>query len=41
MDVKIGPERRLSVKEPMLSNCGVGEDSCEALELREDQTSPS
>ena len=31
MDVRIGPERRLSAEELMLSNCGAGEDSCEAL----------
>ena len=27
MDVRVGPERRLSAKELMLTNCGVGEDS--------------
>ena len=27
MDVRVGPERRLSTKELMLSNCGAGEDS--------------
>ena len=26
MDVKVEPERRLSTKELMLSNCGAGED---------------
>ena len=26
-DVRIGPERRLSAKELMLSNCDAGEDS--------------
>ena len=26
MDVRVGPERRLSTKESMLLNCGVGED---------------
>jgi len=26
MDVRVGPERRLSDKELMLSNCGTGED---------------
>ena len=26
-DVRVGPQRRLSTKELMLSNCGVGEDS--------------
>ena len=29
MDVRVGPERRLSAKELMLSNCGAGEDSFE------------
>ena len=27
MDVRVGPQRRLSTKESMLLNCGVGEDS--------------
>ena len=27
MDVKVGPQRKLSAKELMLLNCGVGEDS--------------
>ena len=27
MDVRVGPYRRLSAKELMLSNCGVEEDS--------------
>ena len=27
MDVRVGPYRRLSTEELMLSNCGVGEDS--------------
>ena len=27
MDVRVGPQRRLSAKELMLLNCGVGEDS--------------
>ena len=26
MDVRVGPQRRLSVEELMLLNCGVGED---------------
>ena len=26
MDVRVGPQRRLSIKELMLSNCGAGED---------------
>ena len=27
MDVRVGPQRRLSTEELMLLNCGVGEDS--------------
>ena len=27
MDVRVGPERKLSTKELILSNCGAGEDS--------------
>ena len=27
VDVKVGPQRKLSAKESMLSNCGAGEDS--------------
>ena len=27
MDVRVGPQGKLSVKELMLLNCGVGEDS--------------
>ena len=34
MDVRVGPEGRLSAKELMLSNCGVGEDSWESLDTR-------
>ena len=41
LDVRAGPQRRLSAKELMLSKCGAGEDSWESLELQEDQTSPS
>ena len=41
MDVRVGLQRELSVKEFMLLNCGVGEDSGESLELQEDQTSLS
>ena len=33
--------RKLSAKELMLLNCGVGEDSWESLELQRDPTSPS
>ena len=39
--VRAGPYRRLSAKELMLSNCGVGEDSWESLGLQGDPTSPS
>ena len=31
MDVRLGPQRKLSAKELMLLNCGVGEDSWESL----------
>ena len=41
MDVRVGLRRKLSAKELMLLNCGVGEDSCESLELQGDPTSPS
>ena len=41
MDVRVGPQRRLSSEEMMLLNCGVGEDSCESLGLQGDPTSPS
>ena len=34
MDVRVGPERRLSTKELMFSNCGAGEDSWESLGLQ-------
>ena len=37
----VGPKRRLSAKELMLLNCGVGEDSWESLGLQGDPTSPS
>ena len=40
MDVRVGLWRRLSTKESMLLNCGVGEDSWESLGLQEDATSP-
>ena len=36
-----GSQRRLSTKELMLSNCGVGEDSWESLGLQGDHTSQS
>ena len=34
MDVRVGPERRLSTKEMILFNCSAGEDSWESLELQ-------
>ena len=40
MDVRVGLWRRLSSKELMLLNCGVGEDSWESLGLQGDPTSP-
>ena len=40
MDVRVGLWRRLSPKELMLLNCGVGEDSWESLGLQGDPTSP-
>jgi len=39
MDVR-DCKRRLSTKESMLLNCGVGEDSGESPGLQGDQTSP-
>ena len=41
MDVRVGLWRKLSVKELMLLNCGVGKDSWESLRLQGDPTSPS
>ena len=40
MDVRFGLWRRLSTKELMLLNCGVGEDSWGSLGLQGDPTSP-
>ena len=40
MDVRVGLWRRLSAKELMLLNCGVGGDSWESLGLQGDPTSP-
>ena len=40
MDVRVGLWRKLSAKELMLLNCGVGEDSWESLGLQGDPTSP-
>ena len=39
--VMYGPKIRLSTKELMLSNCGVGEDSQEPFGLQGNQTSQS
>ena len=36
MDVRVGPWRKLSAKELMLLNCGVGENSWESLGLQGD-----
>ena len=41
MDMRVGLERKLSPKELMLLNCGVGEDSLESLGLQGDSTTPS
>ena len=41
MDVRAGLIRKLSIKELMLLNCGVGEDSWESLGLQGDPTSSS
>ena len=41
MDVRVGLWRKLSAKELMLLNYGVGEDSWESLGLQEHPTSPS
>ena len=41
MDVRVGLWRKLSARELMLLNCGVGEDSWESLGLQGDPTSPS
>ena len=38
MDVRVGLWRKLSAKELMLLNCGVGEDSWESLDCKEIQT---
>ena len=40
MDVRVGLWRKLSAKELMLLNCGVGEDSWQSLEVQGDPTSP-
>ena len=41
MNVRAGPQKKLSAKEFMNLNCGVGEDSWESLGLQGDPTSPS
>ena len=41
MGVRVGLWRKLSTKELMLLNCGVGEDFWESLGLQGDPTSPS
>ena len=40
MDVRVGLWRKLSTKELMLLNCGVGQDSWESLGLQGDPASP-
>ena len=35
--MRVKPQRRLSAKELMLSNCGAGEDSLESLGLQGDK----
>ena len=40
MDVRVGLWKKLSTKELMLLNCGVGKDSWESLGLQGDPTSP-
>ena len=37
MDLRVGPQRKLSAKQLMLLNCGVGEDSSESLDCKEIQ----
>ena len=41
MDVRVGPQRKLSTEELMLLNCGDVEDSGESLGLQGDQNSKS
>ena len=41
MDVRAGPQRRLSIEELMLLNCGAGKGSCESFGLHGNQTSQS
>ena len=39
MDMRVGPQRKLSAKELMLLNCGIGEDSSESLGQQGNETS--
>ena len=41
MDVRVGPERRLSAKELILLNCGIGEDPLESRGQQGAQTNQS
>ena len=41
MDVRVSLWRKLSAKELMLLNCGVGKDICKSLGLQGDPNSPS
>ena len=41
MDMRVGLQRKLSAKELMLLNCGVGEDSRESVGMQGDPTSPA
>ena len=39
MDMRVGPQRKLSTEEIDVLNCGIGEDFWESLGLQGDQTS--
>ena len=39
MDVRVGPQKRLSTEELILSNRGAGEDFSESLGMQGDQAS--
>ena len=41
MDVRVGPQRRLSTEELMFLSCGIGEDCSEFLGQQRDQTGQS
>ena len=41
MDVRVGPQRRLSTEELVLLNCGAAEGSRDSLGQQRDQTSQS